>query len=479
MCMGKRPFVYSSPGPRVFYRVYSEPGRLFGTLQFLERLLGVIFYPRDSDPSTDTWGMSGYIPTLGKRMGEMITRDRKHMKHHGHLSLSSASSVSTSSHTSSSSASSSSSPGNDAWGVSSAERKWMGQRISEYEREEGEEEEEEEEDTQEVDDWDDSDSDTEENRERARYLAHVSPLPPLPLTKSTLQDHLTITNDAFSLTTTERHQVYARKLLDVEPTAPFDLLCQSDHANDACDSLKEEMSPLKSPSHTLCWSYYTALTPASSLDGCMVSTGYHRIMSSKSAGCNECALRSEALSAEVLFHLHGLAVSHCEMELKYTSKDSPLLDYMVCNPKNGEYIGVSVTRAIADSVFSQRGSPFSRRQARTLLARKLLAIHGSRSHISAATPFRKAVLHIWCATLEVAQMLHAEADAMLAIGESECSLPSRKPVRVRENSENTTSTRTFSPTLIQSTDIMLLLTVTDFGGTVANLKYSYMYNGRW
>ena len=185
------------------------------------------------------------------------------------------------------------------------------------------------------------------------------------------------------------------------------------------------------------------------------------------------------------------------MELAYRSSASSRLDFRCARAprtnttkKNNMMahsggIAVSVTRAVAPSALAdtdrQRcdyqqggtwGGPhrkgenkqknddpllvgFSREDARRLLCKKLRALRSARRNIVPSMAFDRAILHVWCASERIAQVVQAEA-AMLDLN-------------LNDDDE---SGEEMSASSISDGAVLLLLTLTEFG---SNLRYSYIY----
>lgn len=127
---------------------------------------------------------------------------------------------------------------------------------------------------------------------------------------------------------------------------------------------------------------------------------------------------SEAISMdyfERIFHAHDIIL---EMEVEYWI-DYSMVDY-VCTIE-GSRVGVSVTRAMG---YKKKGIPqkvldvdkgkyldesvFTQEDASHLLRRKLYGLIVSRNAVSDKHSFYRSVLHVWCQSRRIAEMLREE-----------------------------------------------------------------------
>jgi len=251
------------------------------------------------------------------------------------------------------------------------------------------------------------------------------------------------------------------------------------------------MTTTTTNNNNVIWTHYKALGPEYMLDTGMTKE-FSTVSEAKSAGCSRSSQISEALSAELLSRLFGLTVTHSEMELAYRSSASSRLDFRCARaPRTNTTenniithsggIAVSVTRAVAPSALADRqrcyyqqggtwGGPhrkgenkqkndhpqgFSREDARRLLCKKLRALRSARRNIVPSMAFDRAILHVWCASERIAQVVQAEA-AMLDLN-------------LNDNDE---CREEMSASSISDGAVLLLLTLTEFG---SKLRYSYIY----
>jgi len=203
-------------------------------------------------------------------------------------------------------------------------------------------------------------------------------------------------------------------------------------------------------SDIVAWSHFTATGPESALDSAQLTKSYERVLSGPSAGCSIAAQLSEALSAELLERAFGARVTHAEMDLKYRTNEARRLDYrcLVGPGPSKLAVGVSVTRAVASRdlrATRSKGEPFTRKHAKKLIKRKVAAIASARRNVHETASFQRALLHVWCSSELVAQMVDAEARALA------------------KESDNEAIWR----------DVVVWATVTDFGGV--NLRYAYIF----
>mmetsp|Transcript_13216 Transcript_13216/g.25302 ORF Transcript_13216/g.25302 Transcript_13216/m.25302 type:complete len:597 (-) Transcript_13216:159-1949(-) len=198
------------------------------------------------------------------------------------------------------------------------------------------------------------------------------------------------------------------------------------------------------------WSHFVALGPESALDCAKLTKSYERVLQGPSAGCNMSAQLSEALSAELLEKAFCIRITHAEMELKYSTNGARRLDYrcLIGAGASKVAVGVSVTRAVASKdlrAIRTKGEQFTRKHARNLVKRKVASLTSARRNIEQTGSFQRAILHVWCSSEHVAQIVDAEARALANENDSD---PMWR-------------------------DLVVLATVTDFGGV--NLRYAYIY----
>eukprot|EP01064_Diplonema_japonicum_P035899 TRINITY_DN78_c2_g6_i1.p1 TRINITY_DN78_c2_g6~~TRINITY_DN78_c2_g6_i1.p1 ORF type:complete len:366 (+),score=32.83 TRINITY_DN78_c2_g6_i1:279-1376(+) len=113
------------------------------------------------------------------------------------------------------------------------------------------------------------------------------------------------------------------------------------------------------------------------------------------------SVRSEVMSIEVLQRAFSASLKASEMEVNYYPPNGPITDF-VCEI-NGENLGVSVTRA-----FHFRGQEhFCPEDARRLLRKKLEGVVKSTKTVL-FPEFRRQILHVWCKSKRIAELLEKE-----------------------------------------------------------------------
>jgi len=201
------------------------------------------------------------------------------------------------------------------------------------------------------------------------------------------------------------------------------------------------------------WSHYAALGTEHLLDEGMTPS-FNKIMRTEGAGCGVSSQLSEALSAEFLSKTLGAHVTHCEMEVEYVSKACSRLDYL-CSyrlPRLSKErsrsvpFGVSVTRAVPFSSWKAGKDSFGFQDAINLLQKKLRSLKAAKRQIKENLSFKKSVLHIWCSSERIAQVVATAAHKL----------------KLDDNH-------------VLFEDVAILLTVTDFGE--CKLRYTYIYSG--
>jgi hypothetical protein len=80
-----------------------------------------------------------------------------------------------------------------------------------------------------------------------------------------------------------------------------------------------------------------------------------------------------------------------EMEVSYWI-DCKKVDYLMFDKSLGEYVGVSVTRAVP----YPWNTDYTLQQAETLLRKKLYGLVVARASVSDECGFSTSILHIWC-----------------------------------------------------------------------------------
>lgn len=131
-----------------------------------------------------------------------------------------------------------------------------------------------------------------------------------------------------------------------------------------------------------------------------------KIFEEPNAGGN--SLNSEGLSMEVLAQLYDARDVITEMEVTYWNDNWKKCDYIanVC----GNNVGVSVTRGM----FYPNPDGFERKDAEKLLHRKLDGLVVARSGIQGAGSFQNSILHIWCETHKIADIITDVWDSLSA-----------------------------------------------------------------
>ncbi|CAI5483890.1 unnamed protein product [Closterium sp. Yama58-4] len=123
-----------------------------------------------------------------------------------------------------------------------------------------------------------------------------------------------------------------------------------------------------------------------------------RVASSPNAG--GASVISESLSVEYFVRHFGATDIISEMEIKYCDSNWKKVDY-ICS-LFGQRFGVSVTRAM----MYPDPALFDCHRARALLRKKLHGLVVAWSGISPMHSFSRAILHIWCETPHIADLLH-------------------------------------------------------------------------
>ncbi|CAI5464328.1 unnamed protein product [Closterium sp. Yama58-4] len=123
-----------------------------------------------------------------------------------------------------------------------------------------------------------------------------------------------------------------------------------------------------------------------------------RVASSPNAG--GASVISESLSVEYFVRHFGATDIISEMEIKYCHSNWKKVDY-ICS-LFGRRFGVSVTRAM----MYPDPALFDCHRARALLRKKLHGLVVAWSGISPMHSFSRAILHIWCETPHIANLLH-------------------------------------------------------------------------
>lgn len=116
---------------------------------------------------------------------------------------------------------------------------------------------------------------------------------------------------------------------------------------------------------------------------------------------------SEALSMQYMHDKFGASDFIPEMDVPYWI-DAKKCDYLM--KIKGEYIGVSVTRAISYPFELD----YTMEKARDLISRKLYGLIVARSCTSDGYEFAESILHVWCYNAKVASLIEAAHDAIVA-----------------------------------------------------------------
>jgi hypothetical protein len=130
-----------------------------------------------------------------------------------------------------------------------------------------------------------------------------------------------------------------------------------------------------------------------------------RCLEAKNAGGN--SVFSEALSIYYFEKIYGCKNAVLEMDIKYWV-DYKMIDYVISLPslsnninKDEKRLGVSVTRAM--------GFPYmynlNKERALKLLNKKLNGLIISRNGICENHNFNRSILHVWCPSIEIANLL--------------------------------------------------------------------------
>lgn len=114
---------------------------------------------------------------------------------------------------------------------------------------------------------------------------------------------------------------------------------------------------------------------------------------------------SEMLSMQYMHQVYGAEDTLIEMEVEYWL-EYKMVDY-VCSVK-GVRVGVSVTRAMT----YPNPSKFHIDHARTLLNKKLYGLIVARNSVTQRHTFFKSVLHVWCQTQRIANLVKEAYEEM-------------------------------------------------------------------
>lgn len=135
-----------------------------------------------------------------------------------------------------------------------------------------------------------------------------------------------------------------------------------------------------------------------SVDLCVLPTDYGRVVLPDQAAysltienAGGSSNISEALSMKYMYMRHGITEFIPEMEVSYWI-DCKKVDYLMFDKKIGEYVGVSVTRAVP----YPRDTEYTLQRAETLLRKKLHGLVVARASVSDDCGFSTSILHVWC-----------------------------------------------------------------------------------
>mmetsp|Transcript_12538 Transcript_12538/g.18936 ORF Transcript_12538/g.18936 Transcript_12538/m.18936 type:complete len:245 (+) Transcript_12538:114-848(+) len=162
----------------------------------------------------------------------------------------------------------------------------------------------------------------------------------------------------------------------------------------------------------------------------IVGTQAQKVLDEPNAGGT--SVVSEALSAEYMVRRFGAQDIVTEMAIQYWFPNWKKIDYIATI--FGGRVGISVTRAMGYPY----ASDFKMEDAVRLCQKKLNGLVVARAGISPAFSYERSILHCWCQTQEISNMMYIAFHEMIA----------------RDKIENSTC-----PTLVGS--ITLILTVCD------------------
>lgn len=114
------------------------------------------------------------------------------------------------------------------------------------------------------------------------------------------------------------------------------------------------------------------------------------------------SINSEAFSVNVLDQLYGITDIISEMEVQYVWYNYKKCDY-VCT-LFGQRVGVSVTRAMG----YPNHTYFTSEDAQRLLKKKISGLLVARDGVINKYNFDKCILHMWCESLEIADIIKQE-----------------------------------------------------------------------
>lgn len=117
------------------------------------------------------------------------------------------------------------------------------------------------------------------------------------------------------------------------------------------------------------------------------------------------SVKSEMLSIQYFSTIHGATNIILEMQIQYWSCYS-MVDF-ICTINNNR-VGVSVTRAM----HYQDPNKFTLEDATRLLNKKLNGLIVASNAVCKSQRFFKSVLHVWCQSTRIAQLVSAAYEAM-------------------------------------------------------------------
>ncbi|CAE7566621.1 AAC4 [Symbiodinium microadriaticum] len=129
-----------------------------------------------------------------------------------------------------------------------------------------------------------------------------------------------------------------------------------------------------------------------------MGTEAQKILDEPNAGGS--SMVSEALSAEYLARRFGATNVVTEMAIQYWLSNWKKIDYIAT--VYGRRVGISVTRAMG---FPRPGD-FAMENARRLCEKKLFGLVVARAGISEAHSYDRSILHVWCQTDEISNMMY-------------------------------------------------------------------------
>lgn len=118
---------------------------------------------------------------------------------------------------------------------------------------------------------------------------------------------------------------------------------------------------------------------------------------------------SEALSAEYMARRFAATNIVTEMRITYWACNWKKVDYLAT--MYGERVGVSVTRAMGFPA----AEDFTYADARRLIQKKLYGLVIAQAGISPRFAYTRSILHVWCQTLYIAQLMTWAAEELIDI----------------------------------------------------------------